>query len=386
MKKSILFLVAIFVMGVATAQKGKVTTALTLLDQGNVDKAKEAVDLAMTNEKSKFWPKTYIAAAKVYSKLAKEKKDEKNVIKALDFYKTAIKYDKKGNEKGKQIGKYKKEIGQQLLLFSNELTNAGVEAFNKKDYKAAVAAFKGLLDMNSNDYLVAIQGEKVDTAIIWNTALAAYNDKDWTNAEKYLNQTIELKYGGSDAVLLLDQVFTTTKDNDKKGKNLIRGFELYPNDNRILQPLINYYLTTKQYERAFTYLTKAIEKDPKNASYYYARGVLYDNKKEFDKALSDYDKCLEIDSKYFNALYNKGVIFFNKGVEKINIANEERDFKKYEKKKAEADAIFKKSLPFFEEAHKIKPDEKAVMQSLKNLYYRFEMMDKYKEIDNKLKQ
>lgn len=388
MKKTILLLISVVTISMAMAQKGKVTTAVALLDQGDVTKAKEAIDEAITNEKSSTWPKTYIVAAKVYSKLTRDGKDDTGVIKASEFYSKAIELDKKGDEKGKKIGRYKQEIGQAIMLFSNELTNAGVQAFNKEDFSNAVKAFENLLTLTNNEYVTAIQGEKVDTAIIFNTALAAYNGKDWETAEKYFNQTIDLKYGEGDAVLLLHNVFSSSGDSIKMGPNLLRGFQAYPEDNRILTELISFYLKTNQNDKALDYLNKAIESDQSNPSYYYARGVLNDNSKNFDDALADYNKCLELDPEYFNALYNMGVLYFNKAVEQMTEANMETDFKKFEAKKAIGEATFKESLPYFEKALPLagdKNNEAAVLESLKTLYYRFEMMDKYKEVEDKLK-
>ncbi len=387
MKKIILLFISVLTITTTFAQKGKVTAAESLLAEGSTDKAKEAIDLAMTNEKSNTWPKTYIVAAKIYTQLYKDSKDSAGVIKAAEYYEKAIEFDKKGNEKGKQIGRYKKEIGQALVFFGNELTNAGVEAFNKENYTAAVKAFSSILDLNKNEYAIAIQGEKTDTSIIYNAALAAYNGEDWENAEKYFGQAIDLKYGGGDAVLLLDQVYQNAGDSTKMDANLKKGFELYPEDSRILTALINYYLTTKQNDKAFDYLNTAIEKDATNPSFYYARGVLNDNSKNFDKALADYNKCLELDPEYFNALYNVGVMYFNKGVEQMNDANSETDSKKYNEKKKVGEATLKEALPYFEKAEKLAPDnanKQAVLESLKTLYYRFDMTNKYKAVEDQL--
>ena len=46
--------------------------------------------------------------------------------------------------------------------------------------------------------------------------------------------------------------------------------------------------------------------------------------------------------------------------------------------------VFKKSLPFFEEAHKMAPEDRTYMQILKGLYYRFHMDAQYNEISEKL--
>jgi len=385
MKKTILLLFSVLAVSYSFAQKGKVTTATTLLDAGDVVKAKEAIDAAITNEKSKDWPKTYIVAAKVYTQLYKKGKDELGAIKASEFYNKAIELDKKGDAEGKKAGKFKQEIGQALLFFGNELTNAGVEAFNKNDYKSAVAAFENLLKLNNNEYAVAIQGEKVDSVIIYNTALAAYNGQMWPEAIKYFNQAIDIKYGGGDAVLLLHQVFVNSGDSLKMGDNLIKGFETYPTDDRIITELINYYLTSNQNDKALGYLNKAIEKDQSNPSFFFARGALNDNSGSFEAALEDYKKCLEIDPQYYRALYNLGVIYFNKGVEQMNEANAETETKKYNAKKAVAEETFKVSLPYFEKALEVEPNDAGVMESLKTLYYRFGMNDKYNEIDARLK-
>ncbi len=100
MKKIILLFISVLTITTTFAQKGKVTAAESLLAEGSTDKAKEAIDLAMTNEKSNTWPKTYIVAAKVYTQLYKDSKDSAGVIKAAEYYEKAIEFDKKGNEKG----------------------------------------------------------------------------------------------------------------------------------------------------------------------------------------------------------------------------------------------------------------------------------------------
>ena len=47
-------------------------------------------------------------------------------------------------------------------------------------------------------------------------------------------------------------------------------------------------------------------------------------------------------------------------------------------------AVFKKSLPFFEKAHEMAPEDRTYMQVLKGLYYRFHMDKEYDEISAKL--
>ncbi len=382
MKRLALFAILIIGASTAFAQKGKVSAANGYRETNDLEAAQKAIDVALENEKSKDWPKTYIVAAKVYTDLYKNGQDAEGINKAVEFYKKAIELDQKGDEKGKNIGKFEKEIKLALTFFKPDLQNAGIEGFNTEDFNAALVAFENVLLINDLDMFKA-EDPGVDTAIVYNCALAAYNAKNWEKAEQYFKQSIDLKYGGGDAVLLLKQVYDNAGDSLKMGEALQYGFTQYPNDERILTNLIQFYLDSKQNDAALEYLNTAIENDPENPSFYYARGVLYESI-EKDKAIENYEKCLEIDDKFFNSLYNIGVIYFNKGVEQQNVANDKPNVKEYEAAMKIAQEYWEKAIPFMERAHAVQPNEVAVLETLKGLYYRFERMDKYNEVKAKI--
>jgi tetratricopeptide (TPR) repeat protein len=386
MKRIILLMGAVVMSVSLMAQKGKVVSAENLLATNDLEGARKAIDEAIANEKSNTWPKTYIVGAKVYTKLFQNGKDKDGIKKAYDFYVKASEFDKKGDIKGKGIGKYEKEITLALTLFKGDLINAGIEGFNSDNYDGALFAFESVLSVSKMAGLV--KENTIDTSIIYNCALAAYNAKNWEKASLYFKKTIDVGYGTGDAVLLLHQVYSNTNDSANIAENLAYGFTKYPQDDRILTTLINYYLQAKQNDKALDYLNTAIEKDPANASYYYARGVLYDQSKNYEKAEADYTKCLEFDGNYFNALYNIGVLYYNKGVEKNNDANDLTSMKEFEAAKKVANSFFDKSLPYMEKAYSVleakedasKQDKIAVLESLKNLYYRFDNIEKYNKV------
>jgi hypothetical protein len=59
--------------------------------------------------------------------------------------------------------------------------------------------------------------------------------------------------------------------------------------------------------------------------------------------------------------------------------------KEYLAMKAKADASLDKALPYLEKAHAMDPADKNTIRSLKEIYARKSMMDKVKEMDEKLK-
>ncbi|MGQ1890562.1 tetratricopeptide repeat protein [Thermophagus sp. OGC60D27] len=377
MKKVLFIALALLTGSGVYAQKGKVNAAEAYLNNGDVEAAESRLQEALVHPKSKDWPKTYIVSAKLATEKYKKEKDIQQLMEAVDYYLKAVELDKADK------GRFEKEIKIALTFFVTDLTNAGIEGFSNQKYENAMIAFENVLKINNLDMFQA-DNPVVDTAIIYNTALAAYNAKNWKKASEYLSEAISYQYGGGDAVLLLHQVYGNMGDSTNMATNLKNGFEMYPDDDRILTQLINYYLETKQNEQALEYLNQAIEKNPENPTYLYAKGVLLDQSKLYEDAITNYEKAIELKEDYFDALYNLGVIYYNQGVEQMNVANAETDHAKFKAKKAKADDLFKASLPYMEKAATVRPDEISVLESLKSLYYRFEMSDKYDEITEKL--
>ena len=77
-------------------------------------------------------------------------------------------------------------------------------------------------------------------------------------------------------------------------------------------------------------------------------------------------------------------LVINKAVKLNEAAALISDNKEYKKALDEMNEVFRQSLPYFEEAHRMNPEDRAYMQILKGLYYRFHMDAKYDEITEKL--
>jgi tetratricopeptide (TPR) repeat protein len=385
MKRILFLFISVLVVAASCAQKGKVTAASAFIDNGDLDAAEARINDALEHEKTKEWPRTYVVAANLATQQFKNGKGEEKIIQAADYYFKAAEYDQKGDSKGRGIGKAEKEIKVALTFFMPELQNAGIEAFNNEDYEMAMEMFERVIDLNKLP-LYEVDNLPADSVFIYYTGLAASRSKNWSKAEDFFEQAIDLTYGEGDAILLLHEVYAESGDSSKMAANLKRGFELFPEDDRILTTLINYYLQTEQHDEALNYLNSAIETDPTNYSFYNARGVLFDLSKDFLKAEAEYLKALEFNPEYFEPTLNLGVIYYNRGAEEMNEANDLTDNRAYEAAKKKAEETFRQAIPYMEKAHELRPDDLMVLETLKNLYYRFDMSDKYNEVDAKLKE
>lgn len=385
MKKLLLVFISVFAVSTAFAQKGKVTAASAFIDNGDLKAAKERIEEAFQDEKSKDWPKTYIVAARLAAEEYKANKNNEDILKAADYYLKAIELDQKGDEKGKGIGRFANEIKMGITMFVPNLQNAGIEAFNAEDFTFSMQAFERVAKINgSSVFQTAGSPEVVDSVFVYYTGLSALRSSNWAKAEEYFLKSIDIKYGEGDAILLLNDVYTSSGDSAKIAPNLKRGIELFPEDERIMMNLINYYLNSGKNEEALAYLNTAIEKDPENQSYFFVRGYLYESSKEFDKAEVEYLKAIEIKPDYYEPLISLGVIYYNRGAELTRVAQDISEMKKYQETMNQSLEHFKQALPYVERADEAKPNEEHVLETLKSLYYRLEMMDKYNEVTERL--
>lgn len=391
MKRSFLLLAFAFAFSGAFAQKSLVNSASSLKEQGKLDKALEAINQAIDPanpkaEKTVNWPRSYEVKGEIYQAIYASKDDnmkklEANPLgKAFDAYMKALELDKDND--------YGKGIKIKLQLLTNDLTQSAIGAFSKENYSTALESFEKILAINQM-HLFQKKEDKVpvDTTIIYNAGLAALNGKNYPKAIQYLKQASDLNYQGVTSLRLLAKAYLDSGDTLANEKTIKEGYEKHPESLEMLYDVINFYiLIKKDNTQALKFIDLALQKDPKNSILAFAKGTVLE-KTDPDAAAVAYKQALDIKPDYFDAYYNLGALYFNKGVKHTDEANKipTDQPKKYEAELKAAEGEFKNALPYMEKAHAIKPTDRPIMESLKTLYYRLKMMDKFKETDEALK-
>ncbi len=380
MKKIGIILIGALLLGSITyAQKGKVTAALTYLDNGELEKALQTIQIAEKNEKTANWYKTYYAKGRILQAIAESKDPkiqklvENPLQKAYESYQKAMKLDEKG--------KIAKTIEIYLPMLNNDFINQGVKAFQDQRFEDAMKDFEYALKVGQDK----VFGGVVDTSLIYNAGLAAYNGKLWDKCVEHISKAIQMNYGGSAAYVLLKNAYLEKGDTLAAKKTLQEGFDKYPTDKTIIFELINYYLLIeKDSQAALDYIKKGLEKDPENSSLYFAEGLALDKLGKHDAAIKAYKESIARDSTALNSYYNLGALIFNDGVSMFNECNKIMDNDKFKACVVKADEKFKESLPYLEKAHELDPKEINTMETLKVLYYRLHMYDKRDKIVKEL--
>lgn len=268
----------------------------------------------------------------------------------------------------------------------------------KQSYQASSMGF-------SNAYEVHAMRGVTDSVSILNAALTAERAGMNKEALEYLKETMRIRYSGSEPYTMAARMYKN-EGNKTEQLNIIKaGRVAFPTDQSLIIDELNLYLLEENYAEAEKLLKLATSAQPNNAELYYVLGQTYDNlanprKDGKDlpkpanftelaaKAEESYKKALEIKPDLYDALYMYGALLYNQGAELYNKANE----LDYRTKKAQVDEMnkkadekFKAAIPVFEKAESIKGDDIAVLQSLKSLYVRMEMTDKFEKVNAKIK-
>lgn len=448
MKKiSILTLALIPVFGIA--QKSKVQTAWrslndyeTTVKDGKPDlvylnKAKEAIDLALANEETKNQAKTHAYKARIsyayyqYNLSQELKKleattpdkneramlaygntsltdfeaaaEELNKIQELDpKYMETI---KEGLTKGTaMLGEDDVKLVGVAMQLKMESGNIASGKYKAKKYDEAADYFYKTGFMNTLLYKVK------DTANFYNAAVSAGKAKNTAKIIEYNKKMIDGKIASPYNYESMFTAYIVKGDSAAALDILKKGRVAFPTDMGLLNQETNQFLAKGKQQEALANLKAASEKDPNNALFFLVAGNIYDNManpkdkttgKDLDKpadfeelfknAETNYTKAIELKPAadlFYNSLFNLGAMYNNYGgylqtkASNLTIAEAAKKGKEMEAKSQE---YYKKAIPYLEQALTVKSDDKATMSALRKLYLMTGNQAKATEMNDKLK-
>ena len=380
MKKFFLLIAAVSISFGVMAQKGKVTSALSYIDQGILDKAKENIDQALTNESTMNWFNTYFAKGKLCQATFESENPKFKAFytdplaEAYTAYEKAMELDPKGTVKKKII------TGMVYNSLAVNLYAQGSTRFEAKDYEGALKSFETQIIITESDKYAGV----VDTGMYYNAGLAAVNSAQYNEALKYFEKCAEMKYLGVTPYFNMSEAYLSLGDTAKAESVLVGLPEKFPENKNVILNLIDLYIKSNKNAEAQKYIKVAKESDPNNYSLYFAAGIIYLNELKYDEAIPELTKSIEIKGDVFDTQYGLGAAYINKAADMFKAANEIMDVKKYSEAVDQANAVYAKALPYMEKAYELKPDDIYTLRSLQELYYRLKQTDKYTVIKAKL--
>lgn len=298
------------------------------------------------------------------------------------------------DKKGREVvdTKTRANITKKILEYykNQELVKYGIYLNEQRDFEGAYKVFKKHIDIPELDMM---QNEKLQKEMPRDSTYAQYKYYTAIFAvqaamhEEAVIMLEQLKDGDYEAVSVnqfLYQEYVELKDTVKFVATLQNAIARFPEESWFLQNLINYYIFSGQEQVAIDYLAQAIEREPNVAQYHHIKGNLDENQGNYEAALIDFDNALKLDPTLADAMAGKGRVYYNQAVKLNEAAAMISDNKEYKKALEEMNEVFRKSLPFFEKAHEMAPEDRTYMQILKGLYYRFKMTAEEEAIKQKL--
>ncbi|RLD76628.1 MAG: hypothetical protein DRJ07_16020 [Bacteroidetes bacterium] len=364
---------------------GKPTKIMSL--ENKEDWVYERVTLKFVDGKLDTWEET--------KPIAPDGLDE-----AFEAYYKAIELDAKGKLKTN------KSFMQNVSVLRGLFVDKGVKYNSKAEKTKDPEAYKkAVLKLDRALKLDELPKLETDTlfprgTVTYFCGVMAQSGKHYAMAEKYYSICIEKEYQGAEPYHGLASLYKEQEMSEKELEFLKKGFQKYPESNKILVAFINYYLSRGESEKALGKLETAIEDDPENHTFLYAMGTLYDTmskdttdkynaeqKTEYEaNAMSAYTRSIEIKGDYFDALYNLGALYYNRAANIIKEAQNipPKEQKRYNAEIERSNDYFKLALPYMEKAHDVDIRDRSTLNTLSTIYLKLQMYDKQKEIKEML--
>lgn len=398
-----LFLIAVltlFVGAMGFAQKANVNRAKNkalAVENPDFQGAKDDIEEALLNDETKNLANTLYVAGLVYEKSADnefikvqtgmgdEETMGRDALKAVEYYLKAIDLDQMPDAKGKVKPKFTKKIKTSLKSIYNKmmLVNYGVKKYNEHSWSDAINAFETHTEILDLPVFVGEKNmpEKDSTYydIKFYAAESAWAGEMNQTAIEMYRKLKETGYKANKTLQILSQLYQAEKDTVNYVASLHEGVEQFPEEFYFLGNLINHYVYGGQPEKASELLNKAIENDPNNPQLYSVLGSMLELKEDYEGAMTNYDKALELNPELADAWVNKGRLIYNKAFKAEGEANSISDIKLLDIELEKVNAIYKESIPFFEKALDLNPEDYETMKILRGLYYKFSEEKAYQQ-------
>ncbi|MDY0201069.1 MAG: tetratricopeptide repeat protein [Bacteroidales bacterium] len=352
MKK--LFLLAFVLSGCAVLsplQKGRFISISNLIEASKFEEAKKMIDQMTDDRESAKWPKTWymkgLLCQTAYFEGVKKNSDElqnlypNQLNLALVSYQRAKKLDTKG--------KLDKSLAPNYVLLANEFQRIGKEEFTNKKYSNALVAFEKALAITQGTTLSI----ETDTNLVYNTALAAFESKNWDKAVEHLQNLHKKKHSINSTHLLF--LANLEKGDTLTAKKVIKdGIERFNTNEQLVLLLTDLLYKQENMEEAFLFLDKIIAKKPTNANFHYTKALLYQKNERYTEAISNYAKALKYDASNLMAYVNTATCYYNIGVDINEQTQSIANNRKVVEEKVKAQKAFDSAIEWL---NKVKIDE-----------------------------
>lgn len=306
----------------------------------------------------------------------KNNRAAKALLDGFGYLVKALPLDSVADAKGKIKTKYSKDIVKMIRDRHDQLRNAGVMAWEAKDFQNAYDIWDMYLALPNNPVLGkeapkaapdTIQGE-----LIWNQAIAMLLSNKNAEALACLEKMPPYGFIPEDYYAYAMNAAQAIGNEEKAIDFAKKGLEAGTNpqmNTGFLATIINYEMSKENYAGAYEYANKALADAPADnvllqAQLYDILGTISENDNKPEVAKENFKKSFEIDPTFAKGYFNYGRMLYNKCIELDEQITDraERD--------AQVVPALKEAATYFEKAYELDDTLDQVPSVLYRLYYR----------------
>ncbi|MCI7728969.1 MAG: tetratricopeptide repeat protein [Bacteroidales bacterium] len=412
MKKSFLVLASLLCIVVAGySQKSNVNAAkskASSLENPDFNAAKQLIEEALVNEETKGSANTWFVAGYVYetssdAEFLKIKQGlggdmilaGQDAAKAYEYYLKAYELDQLPNDKGKVKPKFSKKIQQSLLKFYQEdiFYYYGAEKYNKHEWIDAKNAFEKHTSILDIPFMSTMKELPIKDSLYYEkqflAAQSAWGGSLYEDAVRIFSDLKGKGYQENKVYQSICEIYKNDiNDTTSYFNTLLEGNNKFPQEFYYLGNIINHFMFSGQSQEAIKYLDMAIKENPNDAQLYNAYSSILEQQKDIEGAKKYIDQALVLDPNFADAWSTKGRLIYNqafyKEQESFNASGKELKLLEEEFIK-----LYEESIPYFQKAIELNPNDFESMKTLKSLYYKLSSqfhINKYDELYNQMQE
>lgn len=385
-------------------QSKKMLSGLTMTVE-TYDKAFNKLKPALTNDETRNRAETWALANRIkveqYDKYMDNRRVGKKIdikamghtlIDAYDYSLVALKLDtihvldKKGQPiidkktKRPQVKtKYSKEVVNRLVLHHDDYRLAGSELYNVKDWDGAYQAWDYYCKMAARtDDPRWIKPDSLVAEARYYQGIAAWQKGDTIDAVRLFSVA---RHSGFNRKEAYDYALVCLSDMGNDAEVVKLAWEAFvkfgTSDPQYIRILINDYITREDYSGANSLIDDAMEASPDDDELLNLKGLVMESYYDIYEAFPYYQRCIELNDSNASGLFNVGRFFYNKAQETRQNSH------LYGRKLADlVNPIYREALPYLEKSYAINPNNKDLINALRDIYYKLGEADKLQAIES----
>lgn len=284
-------------------------------------------------------------------------------------------------------GKFAAKLLEDYDKLKVQLKKNGINSYYRGSKEEALSNFEMVLAINK----LPILNGFVDTIMIQYSGIIAREMNQLERAIKHYKElaTVDKQ---PNTYLLIKEDYLKLKDTTNAVLTMEAALVKYPDTLNVVANLVDLYIRTNRIGDGLKTIETAIGESPEKGELYYWKGRLQLNTTDEDritKALASYDLAIQKNPNLYYTFYDIGYIYFLQGQDFFERAGDEKDKRFREELIVLGNENYEKALPNLEKALELnttnKDIQKETLDTLKRVYYKLQMTEKYDEATEKLK-